>query len=454
MSEQQPTKTVTVIERNRTSARRRRRLVARVLKGNNSGEQFEVGLALVKIGRSRECEITLDDPSVSRVHAELHHEKKGFELRDYSSHNGTFINERPVRLAHVRPGDVIRCGSAELELVEVTDMEVPLASENHFGQLIGASEAMREVFVSLQTFARTDLNVLVTGETGTGKELTARALHDGSARANHPFLVVDCGALHPSLASSALFGHAKGAFTGADRAVAGVFEQAHLGTVFLDEVGELELGLQQMLLRVLELRKVSRLGEQILRPFDVRVIAATHRNLGRMLNINRFREDLYFRLVEGQIELPPLRARVDDIALLVDRMLEPERKVEPPVTQVTPDALRTLCAHPWPGNVRELRNVIRTASVIARSQGQGEIASEHLRFAATGRKSITLDELIEKGSYDKLIEIVDMAVYSKALAAHGGRITPAAESIGVGRKRFRTRMIELGLLKPNEDDGE
>jgi len=447
------TKTIPVAPPAGSSVKRRRGLRMRVTNAENVGEQFEIRVARSRLGRSRDCEITLMHPSVSHVHAELHHVEGRLELRDFGSTNGSYINDRLIRGAEVRAGDVIRLGAAELELLEIADVDVPLSSDTHMGQLHGKSDAMRELFARLQKFAASELAVLLTGETGTGKELAARAIHDCSPRANHPFLVVDCGALQPNLAASKLFGHARGAFTGADKAVPGVFEQAEGGTVFLDEIGELEHGLQQVLLRVLDRREVVRIGEHVPRPVNVRVVAATHRNLAEMVHDGCFRQDLFFRMVEGEVELPPLRVRGEDIVFLAEHLLERERSEgRTNVTNFSPEALRLLRGHRWPGNVRELRNIVRSASTIAQGRETTVISPEHVQFISLRRKLDALEELLALGSYDAIMEAVDRFVLSRALADHGGKITPAAESIGMGRKRFRTRLIELGLLAAQEDE--
>jgi transcriptional regulator with GAF, ATPase, and Fis domain len=258
-------------------------------------------------------------------------------------------------------GAEVQLGSVTLNVIHGQEREpVALWPRDSFGELVGASASMREVFAQLARLAGANAPVMIRGETGTGKELAARAIHDASPRAAGPFVVVDCAALPPTLVESELFGHARGAFTGALCARAGAFEAAHGGSVFLDEVGELPLAVQPKLLRVLESSSVRRVGESEYRPVDVRVVSATHRDLRQMVNAGAFREDLYFRLAVLPVVLPPLRTRPADIPMLVEKFLADR--------QLSDLDLDELMHRPWLGNVRELKNFVEQACALGAAQ--------------------------------------------------------------------------------------
>jgi two-component system, NtrC family, response regulator GlrR len=304
------------------------------------------------LGSAPQADVVVADRAVSRLHAELAPEADGLWVRDLDSRNGTYVNDVKLERARVPDGATVRVGQTQIRV----DYEAPappkdLWTEAFFGPLLGRSAAMRELFTMLAHVSKTDGSVLVTGETGTGKELVARAIHDASPRRGGPFIVIDCGSLPDNLIESELFGHARGAFTGALNAHTGAFEAADGGTIFLDEIGELPLALQPKLLRVLESRTVRRLGEVQHRRVDVRVVAATHRDLRSRVNEGVFREDLYFRLCVLPVRLPPLRNRRADIPFLLDRFLDALGAAPIPAA-----AKHTLMQRPWLGNVRELRN--------------------------------------------------------------------------------------------------
>lgn len=322
-----------------------------------SGPRSIVLDAAVILGSSPSAALVIADPAVSRVHAEIEPRDEGLRVRDLSSRNGSWIGETRVFEAIVPHGTRLRFGSTEID-VAYGDEEPKLVEAwpvGAFGPLLGESDAMRELFALLERVAASDAPVLVRGETGCGKELVASAIHGASARASGPFVVVDCAALPESLLDAELFGHARGAFTGAQAARPGAFESAHGGTVFLDEIGELSLAMQPKLLRVLESRTVRRLGEAAHRPVDVRFVCATHRDLAKMVAEGSFREDLYFRVSVLPITPPPLRERATDIPMLVAHFLRGKKLSLPP------EAEAALVRYPWPGNVRELRNFVDRA---------------------------------------------------------------------------------------------
>jgi len=314
------------------------------------------------VGSSPDSAICLHDATVSRLHAELEVRNDGLWIRDLGSRNGTFVNGLRVSGALVPDQATVQLGALEISVKygEATKKVVAVWPQPFFGRLVGASRQMRELFALLARIAPLDSSVLIQGETGTGKELVARALHDGSSRASKPFVVVDCAALPDNLLDAELFGHAKGAFTGAVGAREGSIEAAEGGTVFLDEIGELPMSMQPKLLRVLESRTVRRVGETSYRAANVRFLSATHRDLPSMVAAGQFREDLYFRLAVVPVMVPPLRARKEDIELLVTSFLRALGETK----TFDHNVIRALAELPWRGNVRELRNYVERARAL------------------------------------------------------------------------------------------
>jgi DNA-binding NtrC family response regulator len=341
------------------------RLRFECLEGPQAGQHWEVYSPRALLGTATGCDVTLTDRAVSRHHCELVVAGDGYLLRDLGSTNGTWVGQLQVNEARLPPGAELTLGDSRL-LFQPHRKWVRVAhnASQQVGELLGAAPNMQRVLALLERIGPTRLNCILLGETGTGKELAARALHSLSERQAGPFVVVDCAAISPSLIEAELFGHERGAFTGAERARAGAFELAHGGTLFLDEIGELPLDLQPKLLRALERREVRRLGAAKLTTVDVRVLGATHRPLDRMVAEGSFREDLYFRLTEVVVELPPLRRRPEDIPLLAGHLLRLELAAGGPDRTLTPAALTRLQAHPWPGNGRELRNAMRRLATL------------------------------------------------------------------------------------------
>ena len=310
---------------------------------------------LMVVGSAEQADLRLEDSSVSRVHAELVRTGRGVWVRDLESTNGTFLNGVRVKHALLEPEQTLTLGKADVRVLQESAQtgDAPWPTDR-FGALRGDSEVMLKLFARLDLAAQSDGTVLLEGETGTGKELAARAIHDASTRASGPFVVVDCGALAQQVLESELFGHVRGAYTGAQTDRVGALELANGGTVFLDEVGELPLSLQPKLLRALAARTIRRVGDSQERPIDVRFVAATHRELRRMVGTGGFREDLYFRLAVLLVRLPPLRDRLDDIPLLVRVFLQQLPQTDPLDASLVHDWQRRA----WPGNIRELRNAV------------------------------------------------------------------------------------------------
>src|SRR5687768_12534984 len=296
----------TVFVDEKATKRRLKKAKLVVTDGPDRGKELVIERERVTIGRSMICDLPLaGDKAVSGTHCEIVASEKGVLLRDLESTNGTYVGDLRVREVWIKPGTALRCGQSHLRFDPVEGMvEIDLSRDERYYDLVGKSVKMREIFATLEKIAPSDLTVMVRGETGTGKELVARALHRGSRRAGGPLVVQDCGAIPKDLIESTLFGHERGAFTGATDRHRGSFEQADGGTIFLDEIGELDISLQPKLLRVLENREIKRVGGDRAIPINVRVVAATNRDLRQMVNDGTFREDLYYRLGVVQVELP------------------------------------------------------------------------------------------------------------------------------------------------------
>ncbi len=336
-----------------------------VVRGADLGIVYKSTLPHLTIGTSKSCDFILHDKSISRHHCVIYVRDSSYIIRDQDSRNGVFIKGLRIIEAAIDPKTVITIGKTALLFEpKCDDILVFPHDEEEFCGMRGRSRVMKEVFGIISEMAPTNLTCLLVGETGTGKELAAKALHVNSKRADKPFLVVDCAAVGRQFLEDKLFGHTPGAYTGADRARPGIFEEANGGTVFLDEIGELPLELQPKLLRVLERREVTRIGSHRATRLDVRIIAATHRDLLEMVREGAFRKDLFYRLAELSIIIPPLRERVDDIELIVNGILQEEGESGHRLSRDGLDYLKRL---DWPGNVRELRNLIRRASAFTKT---------------------------------------------------------------------------------------
>ena len=348
----------------------------------------------VVIGAHPNADLVLQAEGVSALHYEFEVLSDGSAVvRDLGSKNGTLVDDGTVRVSEARllPGARARLGGLDLELLGVEAVEVPVATTDRFGDFFGVGGKMGALIADLQLQSPTPLSVLVEGESGTGKELIARGLHDGSFRSSGPFQVLDCGSLSPSLAPSKLFGHARGAFTGASESRPGVFEAADGGTVFLDEIGELPLELQPMLLRALEARATCRVGEDAYRSFDVRVVAATNKDLRRAVNEGKFREDLYFRIAQSVVIVPPLRERgAGNVGMLAELFLAHVGSIAGARgLRFSRGAVDAMEKHAWTGNVRELRNVVARAAQLAMQAGATIIDED--RLALQGEGSVSRD---------------------------------------------------------------
>jgi transcriptional regulator with GAF, ATPase, and Fis domain len=435
MAEPPPTRVTDVAERPATLRVRCCRLDVQA--GPDQGLSREYDRALLRVGARRGIELTLTDPKVSGLHFELSLDEDGCRLRDLDSTNGTFIAGLRVHDVRLDGNALIRLGDTRLVFQTLsTSVEVPLSDADQFGGLIGRSVAMRELFARLERIAASNATVLVTGETGTGKELVAEALHERSPRARGPLVVVDCSAIPATLIESELFGHERGAFTGAVGAHEGAFERADGGTLFLDEVGELPLELQPKLLRALESRQVRRIGSAKTVATDIRVIAATNRDLQSEVEHGRFREDLYYRLAVACVHVPPLRQRKDDVPLLIEHF----SRTLPGLSgyrlgAATIERLRELS---WPGNVRELRNTIERAVLMPDMAEELVRSLRVARAAPTDATAPRLESPIDvsvpfKLAKQQVIDEFDRKYIDLLLKQHDGNISAAGRAAGIDR---------------------
>ncbi|HEY6460491.1 MAG TPA: sigma 54-interacting transcriptional regulator [Polyangiaceae bacterium] len=332
------------------------------------GVSHAIDVDAIVVGRDPGANVVLADPEVSSAHCELRAVDDGILVRDLGSTNGTFVGAFRVREGVVRTPTSVTVGRTSFLVEPSAEHRVDVGWADGFGPLVGRSPKMRRVFGVLERIAPTPLSVLILGETGTGKEVVAKAVHDASPRAKQPFVVLDCGSIPPTLAESILFGHEKGAYTGADQRRKGALAEADGGTLFLDELGELPVDLQPKLLRALSEKQVKRVGAGAFEPIDVRVLAATRRDISAEMNAGRFRSDLYFRIAQVRVELPPLRERAVDIPALVDAVCKRAGKPEQSAA-VVGWIEQNLSTHDWPGNVRELVNVASVAATLADTPG-------------------------------------------------------------------------------------
>ncbi|TPV95877.1 MAG: sigma 54-dependent Fis family transcriptional regulator [Myxococcales bacterium FL481] len=439
-----------------------RQVVLRVKSGPDKGLQIEVARQRVTVGRSAVNDLVLTDTAVSGTHLEIGLGEKEILLRDHGSTNGTLVNGIQIKEAWIEPGMTIGLGKTEIVFLSADEIEVPLSAREQFGALYGQSACMREVFAVLERVAPTDMTVLIGGETGTGKELVARAIHDASPRNERPFVVLDCGAIPRDLAEASIFGHKKGSFTGAVDDRAGAFEQASSGTLFLDEVGELPLDLQPKLLRALDRQEVTRIGETQPRRVDVRIVAATHRDLRHMVGQGHFREDLYFRLSVMEVVMPPLRERGEDVLYLAERFLEEFARAGGRRLTLDDSSRRALMSETWAGNVRQLRNVIERAAHLARKTAI-EPSDLHLGLkqspsatrGATAPSQIAAPAVDEarfaepfKDAKQIVIDAFEREYFSRLLARTSGNLSRAAAEAGITRYYLRELLKRLGLREP------
>jgi len=425
-------------------------VVVIVLTGAARGTRVRLDQRL-RIGKASDNDLVLPDDTVSRHHCVIERKAEGIVVRDLGSTNHTRVGRTVIREGAVELGATITVGAVEVGLRSERGPRQVMPSESpRFGEMLGPSLSMRNIFGVLERIAPTDACVLIEGETGTGKDVMARSIHQQSQRKDGPFVVVDCGAVSYSLIESEIFGHERGAFTGAIASRQGAFELASRGTLFLDEVGELPLDVQPKLLRVLESGEFRRVGGNKTLRAETRIVAATKRNLREEVERGKFREDLYFRLSVVPVTVPPLRSRRDDIPALVDRFLELARKRDPSAATISVgrETLAALSAHDWPGNVRELRNVLDRSIYLATAGGERDVRLVDLPVSPAPRSG-TSPEFVPGRSYrDERSEFeadFERRYVAWLLARHGGNISAAAREAKMDRKHLYDLARRHGL---------
>lgn len=428
-----------------------------VLGGANKGKKLDLNRPVTRIGKRENNDLILDEKTVSRNHVEIAQNENGYILRDLESTNGTYINDIRVKEAYLSPGDIIRIGTVRIEFLTFDEkVQIEPSTRTEFGPLLGRSRRMRQIFSILEKISPTNATVLIEGETGTGKELVARAIHQNSPRKNKSFVVFDCSAVAPNLIESELFGHVKGSFTGAVATRKGAFEEANGGTIFLDEIGELSPELQPKLLRALEQREIKKVGSNDSAPIDVRVVCATNKNLKKEVSENRFRQDLYYRLSVVKISMPPLRERPDDIPFMIEKLLAsskfnvlPDGKLK--VVRVEDNAIKMLARYQWPGNVRELVNILER--MVPMVEGNA-ITGQHVSFIfeemereeeSTERMSVDMG-LPFKEAKQKIVESFEKDYLAALLRRNNYNISKTAREAGIDRKHIRNLLKKYGII--------
>jgi DNA-binding NtrC family response regulator len=427
-----------VVARGDAEVRLMQTCTVEVLAGPGTGTVARIEKPSFSVGTHETNDLVLADDAVSKHHLEVSVVPDGYRIVDLSSSNGTFLGGIKITDITVIEPVQLQIGTTSLRITPAMgEKEVPASQRTRFGSVLGRSVVMREMFEQLEAVSKSDCSVLIEGETGVGKEQVAESVHNESPRKEAPFVVVDCGALAGELLESELFGHAKGAFTGADSERKGLLQMADGGTVFLDEVGELPTSLQAKLLGVLERRKVTPLGTSVSKAIDVRVIAATNRNLAREVNEGRFRSDLFFRLAVVRLRVPPLRERLDDIPMLVEHFLDQLRQREGAHVPSTlaPIEMARLSAQPWVGNVRELRNAVeRLALRIGGPPAPEETAGRPEAFMKAR------DRFVAEFERRYLTDILERA---------GANVSEAARQAGVDRRNFQ-RLLRRHEINPRD----
>jgi len=427
------------------------RFKVEVVSGPNRGQVGAAEGTELSIGTAPGNHLVVTDPTVSRHHAVVTATPNGFQVRDLGSTNGTCLAGYRVDSAYVESGALIQLGETTIRFDALEErVSHPLSEGDHFGDVLGQSPPMRRVFGLLERVASSDTTILLDGETGTGKGAIAEAIHRLSGRASGPFVVVDCGAIAPSLIESELFGHERGSFTGADERRIGAFESAHGGTVFLDEIGELGPDLQPKLLRVLEGKQVRRIGSVAPIPVDVRVIAATNRDLRHEVNSGQFRTDLYYRLNVMRVTVPPLRERREDIPMLVAhfyRQLVKNADAAPPA-----ELIMRLMRQPWAGNVRELRSAVERAVLLGEAA-----ATDGMHGAPAPRGDNTWPEMDFTVSFRDAKESAIgcwTRVYVRELVDRfGGNLSRAARAVSMDRNHLRDLLNKYANGAPSTSAG-
>jgi DNA-binding NtrC family response regulator len=428
-----------------------RRLRLRVLDGVDRGAVATDVNGELACGSAPGNQLVLTDPAISRYHFVISAKPEGAHLRDLGSTNRTFLGPHRVESAWLEPNAVLQVGLSTLRFeCDEADVEQPLSNDDRFGRALGRSVAMRRIFEALPRIASADATVLIEGETGTGKTLLADAIHTASSRRDRPFIVVDCGSIPPSLIETELFGHEKGAFTGAVSGRVGALEAAAGGTIFFDEIGELPHELQPRLLRVIEDRTVKRVGGRDAIRVDVRVIAATNQDLRAAVNRGDFRADLYYRLHVVSLRLPPLRERRDDVPLLVEAFYEQFAGLPGAPASLVEELAR----HDWPGNVRELRSAVERAVLLGDPALWRAIADEAEGVAPPQQAVEPFDETLSfRAAKERSVVRWERGYLAELLRRHGNNLSRAARAARMDRVYLRELARRYNLIsRPTDDD--
>jgi two-component system, NtrC family, nitrogen regulation response regulator GlnG len=424
-----------------------------VVSGADQGRILELAKGPYRIGKLETCDLPLRDGAVSRVHLELEVVDQALRVRDLESKNGSYYQGAQFTAIMIGVGASITVGATEL-LVVGPDEKLPLEiwPNNQFGRLLGTSVAMRRIFALLAKVAASDAPVLIRGETGTGKELIADAIHSQSPRASKPFVVGDLASISGTLMESELFGHVRGAFTGADHEREGLFGHARDGTIFLDEVGELDLTSQPRLLRALDQKQFRPVGGSTYNPIHARVIAATHRDLAVEVAEGRFREDLYHRLAVLCIEVPPLRERRDDIRALAPHFVEQAAtSLGIAAPEIPPALVAVIAEHDWPGNVRQLRNVLERAVTLT-APGQPLDAATLGLVPQLGKHAVVDSSVRFHEAKSRLIDAWESDYVTQLLAKANGNVSLAARNAGMSRMSLYRLIEKHGIVSSDAEN--
>ena len=414
-----------------------------VVRGADAPATCESTGVELTVGTEEGNDLRLRDPAVSRHHCVLSVTPYGVELRDLDSTNGTTLAGFRVNSAFVNNGALIGVGETTLRIDLLPDrLASQVSAENRFGPVLGKSLGMRRLFAIAQQVAPSDATILIEGETGTGKGLFAEALHAASRRAGGPFVVVDCAAMPPQLMESELFGHELGAFTGAQKQRIGLFESAIGGTIFLDEIGELPLELQPKLLRAIERKEIRRIGSTTRIPVDVRIMAATNRDLRREVNRGAFRSDLWYRLNTVRLAIPPLRDRRDDIALLANHFYA--QMAPDPGAKLPPEQLAKLLLVDWRGNVRELANAVERLLLGDAEGALGGGDPDHDDD----------DSLTFRAAKERATSAWERQYLSRLLTRQHGNVSKAARAARMDRSHLHGLLRRHGLLNAAGDEDD
>ncbi len=413
--------------------------------GPDAGKRATASREELLVGTAEGNDLVLSDPAVSRQHLSVTALPRGFFLADLGSSNGTSLGTVRVERAYLKPGSTITIGMSTLRFdVEGDAIRDPLSPVGQYGTLLGQSRALRRIFALVPRLAASDSTLLIEGETGTGKSLLAEAIHAESLRRDGPFVVVDCGAIAPNLVESELFGHERGAFTGAVASRIGAFESAKGGTLLLDEIGELPLDLQPKLLRALEAREIKRVGGTQPVRLDVRVLAATNRDLKREVNRGTFRGDLFYRLNVVSLRIPPLRERPEDIPVYVAHFFQ--QMAGPNAVPLPPELVTAFSRRTWPGNVRELRGAVERAILLGDLEAVDDLAATGERGAGAA-VSVAENDFASsfRAAKERAIGSWERAYLAELCRRNQGNLSRAARAARMDRNHLRELLKRYGL---------